>query len=57
MADSNDVRKKPDPKPPRPRRPRTSDHRDVGPALRRVYQQTVEEAIPDEMLDLLAKLR
>ena len=28
----------------------------MGPALRSVYQRTVEEAIPAEMLDLLAKL-
>jgi hypothetical protein len=30
--------------------------RDAGTALRSVYQQTVEEAVPDEMLDLLSKL-
>jgi hypothetical protein len=30
--------------------------RDMGAALRGVYQKTVEEAIPDEMLDLLGKL-
>ena len=28
----------------------------MGPALRSVYQRTVEEAIPPEMLDLLSKL-
>ena len=28
----------------------------TGAALRSVYQQTVEERIPDEMLDLLGKL-
>ena len=28
----------------------------MGPALRSVYQRTVEEAIPTEMLDLLSKL-
>ena len=28
----------------------------MGAALRSVYQQTVEEKIPDEMLDLLSKL-
>ena len=28
----------------------------MGQALRGVYQKTVEEAIPDEMLDLLGKL-
>ena len=30
--------------------------RDVGGALRTVYQKTVEEQIPSEMLDLLGKL-
>ncbi|WP_157136903.1 NepR family anti-sigma factor [Sphingomonas sp. PAMC 26617] len=30
--------------------------RDMGAALRTVYQRTVEEAIPSEMLDLLGKL-
>lgn len=28
-----------------------------GPALRTVYEETVEEAIPQEMLDLLGKLK
>lgn len=35
--------------------PRPGD-RDMGVALRKVYQHTVEEAIPAEMLDLLGKL-
>ncbi|WP_255586472.1 NepR family anti-sigma factor [Hephaestia mangrovi] len=30
--------------------------KDMGAALRSVYQKTVNEAIPDEMLDLLGKL-
>lgn len=30
--------------------------RDVGAALRTVYQKTVEEKVPDEFLDLLGKL-
>ena len=30
--------------------------RDMGAALRTVYQKTVEEQIPSEMLDLLGKL-
>ena len=30
--------------------------RDMGTALRSIYQKTVEEAIPDEMLSLLGKL-
>lgn len=33
-----------------------ADDRDMGSALRSVYQQTVEEQIPSEMLDLLGKL-
>jgi hypothetical protein len=28
----------------------------MGSALRSVYQQTVEEKVPDEMMDLLGKL-
>ena len=32
------------------------DDRDVGAALRSVYQKTVEEHVPDEFLDLLGKL-
>lgn len=32
------------------------DDRDVGAALRSVYQKTVEESVPDEFLDLLGKL-
>ena len=30
--------------------------RDMGSALRSVYQRTVEEAVPDDLLDLLGKL-
>ena len=30
--------------------------RDTGEALRSVYQKTIDERIPDEMLDLLGKL-
>jgi hypothetical protein len=33
-----------------------SKDRDMGAALRTVYQRTVEETIPPEMLDLLGKL-
>jgi hypothetical protein len=29
---------------------------DVGNALRSIYQQTVEEDVPDEMIDLLGRL-
>jgi hypothetical protein len=36
-------------------KPRGSE-RDVGAALRSVYQKTVEESVPDEFLDLLGKL-
>ena len=35
--------------------PRNGD-RNVGEALRRVYRETVDETVPDEMLDLLNKL-
>lgn len=41
-------------------RPRTAKvqgkDRDMGSALRSVYQQTVEEPVPDDLLDLLGKL-
>jgi hypothetical protein len=30
--------------------------RDMGSALRSVYQRTVDEAVPDDLLDLLGKL-
>jgi hypothetical protein len=30
--------------------------RDMGSALRSVYQNTVEEPVPDDLLDLLSKL-
>ena len=30
--------------------------RDTGAALRSVYQKTVDEAVPDDLLDLLGKL-
>lgn len=44
--------------------PRSSDRpgkealpdRDTGAALRSIYQKTIDEQIPDEMLDLLGKL-
>jgi|GEM_PF-1057673 len=35
---------------------RKGDGRDVGRALRSVYDRTLEESIPPEMLDLLGKL-
>jgi hypothetical protein len=35
---------------------KSNKERDMGAALRSVYQKTVDEAIPDEMLDLLGKL-
>jgi hypothetical protein len=34
----------------------TARDRQMGTALRSVYQQTVEEAVPDEFLALLGKL-
>ena len=33
-----------------------SKDRDMGSALRSAYQRTVDESVPDEMLDLLNKL-
>ena len=33
-----------------------SKDRDMGAALRSAYQKTIEEQVPDEMLDLLGKL-
>ena len=33
-----------------------SKNKEMGYALRSVYQKTVDEAVPDEMLDLLGKL-
>lgn len=33
-----------------------SKDRDMGAALRSVYQKTVDEVIPDDLLDLLGKL-
>jgi hypothetical protein len=46
--------KEPRKKPAQPTR--NEKERDMGAALRSVYQKTVNEAIPDEMLDLLGKL-
>lgn len=40
----------------KPARRKTGQSGDVGTALRSVYQRTVEEDIPPEMLDLLGKL-
>ena len=34
----------------------TDGDRDTGAALRSVYQKTVDEVVPDEMLDLLGRL-
>ena len=33
-----------------------SKDRDMGSALRSIYQKTVEEAVPDDLLSLLGKL-
>lgn len=40
----------------RPARRKSGQSGDVGTALRSVYQRTVDERIPPEMLDLLGKL-
>lgn len=58
---SSQRRRKPDPdklpaSPARPRAAGTASHGNVGDALRSVYQRTVDEDIPPEMLDLLGKL-
>ena len=37
-------------------KPRTPGNRGVGTALRTVYERTLKEDIPPEMLDLLGKL-
>ena len=39
-----------------PRRKKRNDTPEVGSALRSVYQRTVEEDIPSDLLDLLGKL-
>ena len=40
----------------RPSLPPANEDADLGAALRRIYQETVQETIPDEMLDLLRRL-
>jgi hypothetical protein len=36
--------------------PGTGSDREMGSALRSVYQRTVDEKVPDDLLDLLGKL-
>ena len=62
FEDDNDRRHKEVPPPPmdiddqpRGRRRRTANS-DLGQALRKAYDDAIEEAIPPEMLDLLGKL-
>ena len=43
-------------KPPAARAKVQSKDRDMGAALRSAYQRTIDESVPDEMLDLLNKL-
>ncbi|WP_326524743.1 NepR family anti-sigma factor [Sphingomonas sp.] len=52
------VSKKVEDKVPRPARTSKigAQDRNVGDALRAVYQDAVSESVPDEMLDLLKKL-
>lgn len=52
----NILAQKTDRKPSPRKRAGKPDDADVGRALRSVYQQAVEEQIPDEFLDLLGKL-
>lgn len=40
----------------RPLLPPANEDADLGSALRRIYQETIREDIPDEMLDLLRRL-
>ena len=61
MRSGDDSKKAPAPRdpasPPRPVKPATgAGDRDMGTALRKIYQRAVEETIPAEMLDLLGKL-
>lgn len=37
-------------------RPAATADRDMGAALRSVYQRTVDEAVPDDLMALLGKL-
>jgi hypothetical protein len=57
---NNPRRRTPDsskaPASPAPARTAKASHSNVGDALRSVYQHTVDEDIPPEMLDLLGKL-
>ncbi len=39
-----------------PLAPIADENATLGNALRSIYQQTVEESVPDEMLDLLKRL-
>lgn len=45
-----------DARPTRPQGKQKARAQDMGGALRSVYQQTVDEQVPDEMMDLLGKL-
>lgn len=56
LRSDNDHRN--DPSPPGKKRAAKvhSKDRDMGSALRSVYQRTIDEKVPDEMLDLLGKL-
>ncbi len=47
-----------DRKPPKPKKAAERDtaYGRVGRALRTVYQETIDESVPDEFLDLLNKL-
>ena len=55
-SDKTPAERAPNTTSPDPSVPRRSGDRDMGTALRKVYQHAVEEAIPSEMLDLLGKL-
>lgn len=38
------------------RRKKRQDNAEIGTALRSVYQRTIDEKVPDDLLDLLGKL-
>jgi len=56
MATDSDEGRIAAPAAPPSRRKGKGDERDVGAALRSAYQKTVDEAVPDDLLDLLGKL-
>lgn len=56
MATDSDEGRIASPPTPALRRKGKGDERDVGAALRSAYQKTVDEVVPDDLLDILSKL-